>query len=215
MSAGPDGAERSVPELAAAICHEAANALAGIRLHADGLDSDLRPAELARISLDLDHLAARAGALLAQIAPLLREPVDAAPVGAASLLDGVAEVLEGEGLRGARLLIDSDAESDAGRVAIEPGLMRCLLLAQVYAVLPARCALRISASAASGSVVFAVEDDGAPDPGLATWRQGALRGRPLACVVADRLLSARGGAVVAERRGDWNRVELRLPAVSP
>ncbi|MCZ6463207.1 MAG: hypothetical protein O7A09_02630 [Proteobacteria bacterium] len=211
--------------LVLAVCHELGNLLAAIRLHAAAVIDDPEPAELARVSVEVDDLAGRCGALLAQVRALLSEAEadpdsDAGPPASPeAVVAAVADVIEAQGLRGVRFSMD--AGEALPPVPIASGLMHFLLLTQISGAADAarpRGSVRLSATGTGdgkgGEVRFVVEDDGPADAELEAWRDVALRGRALACALASHILEARGGALEAVRVGTVTRVELRLPAAT-
>ncbi len=216
-------------ELVLAVCHELGNLLAAIRLHAAAVIDDPAPAELARVSVEVDDLAGRCGALLAQVRALLPDAeaeadpdADAEPPASPdAVVAAVADVIEAQGLRGVRFSMD--AGEALPPVPIDFGLIHFLLLTQIYGAADAarpRGSVRLSATGTgtgdreAGDVRFVVEDDGPADAELEAWRDVALRGRALACALASHILEARGGALEAVRVGTVTRVELRLPAAT-
>jgi nitrogen-specific signal transduction histidine kinase len=210
----PDaGSEPGAAELIFAMCHEIGNAMAAVRLQAHLLDDELDAKSLALASLVIDDMAARSSALLALVRPVLAESGGASlPTKGDAIFAALARALEEHGGRGASLRFES--ESDLPEVSADPEVIHFLILAQVFCALEAvqpRGSVRVSAAREGSELVFAVEDDGLLDDEEIDWRSQSLRGRSLACAVADHVLRKQNGRFGLARRGDLNRAELRLP----
>lgn len=182
-------------------------------MHAHLLDEEMGSRDLARTSLEVDHLCARTAALLAHVRPLLSPaPSLVDTVLPAELLSSLQELMAEHGVRGARLDFQADADLPALRVDRE--VLHHLLQSLVFAALEAvagRGSVALRAEERGGEVAFVVEDDGEVNEDPAGWRDQMRRGRPLLCAVADTTLRKRGGHVEVARRDGRTRIELLLP----
>ena len=198
-------------ELVFAVCHDVGNLLAAVRLQAHLLGDEAGPRALAQASVDVDDLSARAGALLAQIRPLLADGEDRrVEVPPAAVLAAVEATLLDEGLRG--LTLEVQTESSMPHVSLDADALKSMLVCQVYGALETTKApgkIVLSCGRDGDELVFGVEDDAADDD-LDTWRTSARRGRPLACAVAAHILGRGGGRVSLQSRGTRRTLELRL-----
>ena len=147
------------------------------------------------------------------------DPDAGPPASPEAVVAAVGDVIEAQGLRGVRFSMD--AGEALPPVPIDFGLIHFLLLTQISGAADAarpRGSVRLSATGTgtgdgeAGDVRFVVEDDGPADAELEAWREGALRGRVLACALASHILEASGGSLEAGRVGAATRIELRLPA---
>lgn len=204
-------------DLVDAVCHEAGNLLAAIRLQAHLIDSEAGPRALAAASIEIEDLSDRAGALLALIGPLL----DPAP-GASARLGGLFESLgasAGGWARGARVEV-VHAAADAlpplplAAHVLEP-LLTTLLLGAIDEARP-NGQVRLSARLEGREVWIELEDDGSPDESPESWLAARPRGRPLGLALAQVLTASVGGGAEATRSGEpaRTRVRVRLPALA-
>lgn len=205
-------AEDDTHALVFAICHDVGNLLAAVRLQAHLLGDEVGPRALAQASVDVDDLSARAGALLAQIRPLLADAedrrVDVPPV---AVLAAVEATLLDEGLRG--LSLEVQTQPSMPSVSLDADALKSMLVCQVYGALETTEApgqIVLSCGQDGDELVFGVEDDAAADD-LDTWRVSARRGRPLACAVAAKILARAGGRVALRPHGKRRTLEFRLP----
>jgi signal transduction histidine kinase len=197
------------------MCHEISNSVAAVRLQAHLIDEELDAKALAVASVELDDLAARSSALLALVRPVLDEPRRISlPTKGDAVFAALSRTLSEQGGRGARLCFESDRGLPA--MLADPEVIHFLLLAQVFCALDAVApggTVRLGATRKGAELLFVVEDDGTLDEEQIDWRGQSLRGRSLACAVADHVLAKRGGRFTLERRGGLTRAELCLPAV--
>lgn len=188
-----------------AICHEVGNLLAAIRLHGQLLDEDS--------GAQIAELAARSGALLALVRPLLSDerpqPTAVAP---RDLLQGLHPALDDPGDR--RLRVDLESAADLPPVAIEGDLVHHLLLVEILAAfedLAPGGAVGLGAERAGDAVDFVLEDatparEPAPAP--------QLTGRALTVALAEHLLARRGGGVSVSAAGEGRRIRYRVPVAA-
>jgi hypothetical protein len=206
MAGEPAGAAgtRGERELVFALCHEIGNLLAAGRLES-GLLAGGAATDPAAVGRRLSEVAARAGALLALVRPLLDG--DRAPALAtdpAALLGALRGGLDAE--RERCVAVDADAALPDARV--EADVVHHLLLAAVYLALEEAGRARVTAREVAGRVELAVEH---PAPGPPRREDGALRGRALVGAVAEVLLARSGGRIAVEHGGAATRVVLSLP----
>jgi nitrogen-specific signal transduction histidine kinase len=201
-------------ELVLALCHEIGNLMGAIRLHAHLLDDDMRPRDLAMLSVDLDDLSARSSALLAHMRPLLLPgPRALDDVKPEALLSGLQELMEDHGGRGAVLAFSADDSLPTLRTDQE--VIHHLLLSLLYVTLETTSStgsVSLRAEAREDGVAFVLEDDGDVDEDPTLWRDQMKRGRPLVCSVASEILRRRGGRLEVERSAGITRIALLLPA---
>jgi len=201
------------PELVFAMCHEIGNVVAAIRLQAHLIDEELDAKALALASVELDDLAARSSALLALVRPVLEETKSISlPMKGDAIVIALSRTLAEQGGRGAKLRWDS--ESGLPEVLADPEVIHFLLVAQVFCALEAVApggSVRLCATEEGAELLLAVEDDGDLDEEQIDWRGQSLRGRSLACAVADHVLARQGGRFSLERRDGLTRAEFRLP----
>jgi len=214
-AASKTGEEDEAARLALAVCHEIGNLVGAVRLQAHLLDSEFSPKELATASVEIEDLCARSSALLSLMRPLLSRVPRGGEEGAvpAALLNALQYVLEDCWGRGVTLSLE--CREGLPDVAADFDTLQHLLLTLAFGAMEAalpkgRVYIRALPGEASDEVCFAVEDDG-PDEELADWSQQMLRGRPLACAVASRILARRGGRLEVDRSHETTRVALILP----
>jgi signal transduction histidine kinase len=210
------GEESSSRELIAALCHDIGNLLAAVRLSAHLLSHDVDEAERLSVARDVEDLAALAGALLAQVRPLLAgDTLSSVRVSPAEVLTALHRALKERRAGGAELSIAR------GRglpdVRIDPDAVYHLLLTLVHGALEAAGPggrVRVSAKHQGRRVILSVADDGR-QVDLEGIRHGARpRGRELAIRVADAVLRGMGGRATAELRRRGTRIDLFLPATA-
>jgi hypothetical protein len=205
---------REPRELVFALCHEVGNLLAAARLHTHLLAPRAGEPALRDASRSVARAAARGGALLAQVRPLLApdtvEPLDVAPGDALRLL---RQGLDAESSQ--RIAIDLRSAASLPTVRIAPEILNALLLGAVVLGLDAsaeRERVRVSAHASAARVAFRVLYAAPPAP--AASPQAPLCGRALSVACADALLGAQGGGVVESRVGGCERIDYWVPAAS-
>lgn len=215
-------ADEATP-LVLAICHEAGNLVGAIRLNAHLLDDGFSPLELATASVDIDDLSARIGSLLALVRPLIAPKVAQGDGSLpANVIAGVSGEVEAEGGRSVALAVEPCEALPA--VAGEPETLHQLVVLFVhYAIDHGRveesgvpgAEVRVRAELTTGGneVCFAIEDTGPADPELDGWRAHPLRGRVLACAVADRVLQRLGGTLTVTRTASITRLALAVPTL--
>lgn len=211
------GEEISPEDLVRALCHDVGNLLAAVRLSAHLLSTEISEAERSSLTRDVEDLAAVAGALLAQIRPLLSGATLArVRVSPAEVLLALTRALEERKPGGAALSIAR------GRglpdVSVDPEALHHLLLTLVRGALEAAGPggrVRVSAKREGRRVVVSVTDDGTPLD-LDQPRCGRMPGgRELAFRVAEAVLRRMGGRATAELRRRGTCIALFLPARSP
>jgi hypothetical protein len=209
-TAGEATAARSPRDLVFALCHELGNLLAGARLEASQLDSDLEAAGLAAAAERISGVSARAGSLLALIRPLLA-PDEALtlPTDPLDVLDGLRRGLDES--CDARVAIVLKSAAELPDVDLAPEVLHHLLLTAVFLGLDAgepEGRVRVFAEAVGGRVAFLVEDEGPPGD---LSEPPELRGRPLTHEIARALLAAQGGRFRVSHAGDRTRVAFEFP----
>lgn len=196
--------------LVRAIVHEAGNLLAAVRLSGHFLGRDLSARDRHSMSRDVELLASQAGALLAQIRPLLVGSSDRrGHVPVASLLQGIGGVVEG-GVAEGRLQVASgrglpDVLVDADAVH----QLLVLLVSSALAETMPSGRVRVTARLEGRRVLLAVADGG-PHLERPGSRQTG-RGRSLFIAVADAVLRESGGRLRLAPRRRGNQLELLLP----
>lgn len=203
-------------DLVGALCHDVGNLLAAVRLSAHLLPTD--KAETDRIAAcgDIEYLAARSGALLALVRPLLAgAPVARVPVSPAEVLTALKRSLEDRRIGRAALSIAPGRKLPD--VRIDPDALYHLLLTLVYGSLEATASdgrVRVSAKHQGRRVILSVSDNGR-QVDLGEIRRGSTpRGRELAIRVADAVLRLMGGRASAELQPRGTRIDLFLPAMA-
>jgi len=209
------GEEDEATRLVLALCHEIGNLVGAVRLQAYLLDSELSPKELAAASVEVEDLCARSSALLSLMRPLLSRVSRSTQEGAvpAAILSVLQYILEDCGGRG--VVVSVECREGLPGVAIDPDAMLQMLLTLAFdAMEAARPKGRVDIRAVLGEgpdeVCFAVEDDG-PDDELGAWSRQMLRGRPLACAVASRMVAWWDGRLEVDRSDGVTRVALIVP----
>lgn len=192
-------------ELVFALCHEVANLLAAARLEADLIREEASPAEA---GTRIAAAAARAGALVAQIRPLLEPHRNGgAQCDPLEVLGALRGVLDEES--DARVRIELRRAVDLPHVAVPAGVLHDVLLTAIYAGLDENGGrVEVHAEHRGDRVVFTLDDpgQGAIEP------EGALRGRPLCLAIAEAVLRGSDGTVSARRTPTGTSVELSLRA---
>jgi len=205
--------EAGSADLAFALCHEISNLVGAVRLHAHLLDDDMGPRELARASVELDDLSARASALLTHIRPLLSpRPGKRDVVVPGALVEGVRRQMDEQGVRGTHFT--AHVETGLPALEIDQDVIHPLLMSLLFCALEAatpRGSVALRAEGRPEGVAFVVEDNGAVDEDPALWREQMQRGRPLLCAVASSICAKREGHLEAVREDGLTRVALVLP----
>ena len=200
-------------QLVFAVCHEIGNWVTAIRLQAHLLDEDLGPKDLALASIEIDELCARTSAVFSQMRPLLTAaPPKPLSATAASILTALEHGLTDLGGRGAALSFES--AHDLGAVAVDPDALHALLMTAVLGAIDAvrpDGGVRVWAERAEDQVRIVVADDGPEGEDLPSWQEQPVRGRVLACALAERVLRRHGGRLEVARCADETRVAFCLP----
>lgn len=213
---GGKGSAASPTDLVGAVVHEVGNLLAAARLSAHLLSGGGGEAERLALARDVEDLAAYAGALLAQLRPLLAEsPPERFAVPAAEVLGALRAALADRPAEGAGV------EVAAGRglpvVRVDPEALHQVLLALAYGAVEAvrpRGRVRVRGLREGRRVAIEFLDDGPPLDLPAVRRGPPPRGRELAVRVGDAVLRRMGGRVRAEARArGGTRLSALLPAV--
>ncbi len=205
-------ARRDPRELVFALCHEVGNLLTAARLHAHLLAPQVPEPLLREASRGVARAAARAGALLAQVRPLLAPdtlaPLDLEPV---AVLLPLRQALDAESAE--RLAIDLGSAAALPRVRVAPEVLQQLLLSAIFLGLDAggeQARVSVSARARGESVAFRV---GYPAP--RALPRGPLCGSALVVACAEVVLGAQGGGARASRADACERLDYLVPVASP
>jgi len=208
-------ADRADPreKLLVALAHEVGNLLAAVRLSAHLLPHAAEPRERARGARQIEHLAAQAGELLAQVRPLLATRRADTAVAPSEVLEGVGRALaDAPGFEKLAVLEPARPLPD---VRVDPDALLQALLALTRGALdaaPEGAPVTLGARRAGGRVAFEIVDTGRPIEHPAV---GALpRGRALAVRLAAATLRRDGGGCEAVSRGGTTRVRV-LGTVAP
>jgi signal transduction histidine kinase len=209
-------AELAPQDLVRALCHDVGNLLAAVRLSAHLLANDIAETDRLSVSRDVEELAALAGALLAQVRPLLAGATLArVRVSPAEVLTALNRALNDRRIGGATLSIARGR--NLPDVRVDPDALYHLLLTLVHGSLEAAAPdgrVRVSAKHQGRRVILSVSDDGR-QVDLDELRRGSTpRGRELAIRVADAVLRLMGGRAAAELQRRGTRIDLFLPAAA-
>jgi signal transduction histidine kinase len=209
-------AELALQDLVRALCHDVGNLLAAVRLSAHLLANDIAETDRLSVSRDVEELAALAGALLAQVRPLLAGATLArVRVSPAEVLTALNRALNDRRIGGATLSIARGR--NLPDVRVDPDALYHLLLTLVHGSLEAAAPdgrVRVSAKHQGRRVILSVSDDGR-QVDLDELRRGSTpRGRELAIRVADAVLRLMGGRAAAELQRRGTRIDLFLPAAA-
>ena len=208
-------AERPDPTEAARIVrslgHEVGNLLAAIRLSAHLLASDAEERH-AEACGEIQDLAARAGALLAHLRPLLggAADIDRSRLTAREILDGLARTLAEHG---PRVKVAGTSE-ELGSVRADADALHHVLLMLVRGALERSRpsgVVQVSAERRGEEVVLVLDDEGCDAEGI---EEEASAGRGLDLRIAEAVLSRDDGRLELKRLEPGTRVEVALPAVS-
>ncbi len=199
-----------------ALCHDVGNLLAAVRLSAHLLSNDIVETDRLSLSRDIEDLSAQAGALLAQVRPLLAgTTLTRLPVSPAEVLMALCRALV-EGRTG-----DATLSIARGRnlpdVRVDPDALYHILLLLVRGSLEAVAPdgrVRVSGRHQGRRVILSVTDDGRPLDLDQVRRGPTPRGRELAIRVADAVLRLMGGRAAAEPQKRGSRIDLFLPALA-
>lgn len=215
-SRADSGEEPLHRDLVRALCHEVGNFLAALRLSAHLLPTGGAKAERIAACREIENLAALAGALLAQVRPLLAgASVVRVPVSPAEVLTALKRALKDHDI-GATVLSIAAGRS-LPDVRVDPDALYHLLLTLVHGSLEAAAPggrVRVSAEHRGRRVILSVSDDGR-QLDLDEIGCGSMpRGRELAVRVADAVLRLMGGRASAEPQRRGTRIDLFLPAMA-
>jgi hypothetical protein len=204
-------ARRDPRELVFALCHEVGNLLAAARLHAHLLAPEASEPQLREAARGVARAAARGGALLAQVRPLLAPdalaPQDLEP---RQVLRALRAGLDAQAA--SRLAIDLRSAAALPRVRVAPEILQPLLLSAVFLGLeaaPQRGRVRVSAHARGSRVAFRVLTPAPPAPA-----RGPLCGSTLAVACAELLLGACGGGALGSRENGCARLDYLVPVAA-
>jgi signal transduction histidine kinase len=199
--------------LLVALAHEVGNLLAAVRLSAHLLPHAAEPRERARGARQIEHLAAQAGELLAQVRPLLATRRVETTIAPAEVLEGVGRALaDAPGFEKLSLLAPARPLPD---VRVDPDALLQALLALTRGAFDATAEgmpVTLGARRDGKRVSFEITQAGRPieEPTL-----GSLpRGRALAVRLAAAALRRDGGDCQAASRAGTTRVRV-LVAVAP
>jgi two-component system sensor histidine kinase KdpD len=215
-SRGSSGEELPPGDLIRALCHDVGNLLAAVRLSAHLLSNDIAETDRLSVSRDIEDLAARSGALLAHVRPLLAgATLSRVRVSPAEVLTALTRALKDRRVGGAALSIARGR--NLPDVRVDPDALYHLLLTLVRGSLEAAASggrVRVAAKHQGRRVILSVIDDGR-QVDLDEIRCGSTpRGRELAIRVADAVLRLMGGRAAAELRRRGTRIDLFLPATT-
>lgn len=207
------GEEESLLEaLVRALCHDVGNLLAAVRLSSHVLRTDIGETERVSLSRDIDALAARAGALLAHVRPLLAgAKLSRSQVSPAEILAAVSRAFEDKEREGPSLSITRGR--NLSDVRVDPDALYHVLLTLVLGALEAASPagrVRVVAREEGRRVVLSVVDDGRAMDLAEAWKGSTPRGRELAVRIADVVMRRMGGRVRAESRKRGTRIDLWL-----
>jgi signal transduction histidine kinase len=193
--------------LLVALAHEVGNLLAAVRLSAHLLPHAAEPRERARGARQIEHLAAQAGELLAQVRPLLATSRSHTAVAPAEVLEGVGRALaDAPGFEKLAVMAPARALPD---VRVDPDALLQALLALARGGLdaaPEGGSVSLGARRAGSHVAFELADAGRP---IEQPQAGALpRGRALAVRLADAALRRDGGRAEVTARAGVTRVRV-------
>ena len=178
-----------------ALCHELSNLMAGVRLHTHLITPGAPPGDLENAASKIADVSLRAGALVAQVRPLLAPGAQrVTSVAPADVLAELELFLDDETPR--PLQIDSKAASDLPPVRADAEILHHVLVIAVLGALEAVTGtgrVRVGAELSRSGVAFVVADDGCVEAGSSGSR---LAGRPLGRAVAEVLLAPFGGRVL-------------------
>jgi len=205
----------SPEDLVRALCHDIGNLLAAVRLSAHLASTEIAETDRDSVSREIEDLAARAGALLAHVRPLLAgSHVARVRIAPAEVLTALTRALKDRKTGGAALSIAQGR--NLPDVRVDPDALYHLLLTLVRGSLEAADPdgrVRVSAKHQGRRVILSVIDSGR-QVDLDEIRWGLTpRGRELAVRVADAVLRLMGGRAAAELQRRGTRVDLFLPAV--
>jgi nitrogen-specific signal transduction histidine kinase len=206
----------SPEDLVRALCHDIGNLLAAVRLSAHLASTEIAETDRDSVSREIEDLAARAGALLAHVRPLLAgSHVTRVPVSPAEVLMALTRALK-DGKKGGAALSIAHGRN-LPDVRVDPDALYHLLLTLVQGSLEAADPdgrVRVSAKHQGRRVILSVIDSGR-QVDLDEIRWGLTpRGRELAVRVADAVLRLMGGRAAAELQRRGTRIDLFLPAMT-
>jgi nitrogen-specific signal transduction histidine kinase len=200
--------------LVLALCHEIGNLIGAVRLHAHLIDDEMGTRDLARVSVELDDLSARASALLAHPRPLLSaDSGSLSPVSPGAIVGSIQRVFDEHGGRGAS--ISFEASEGLPEVQVDLEIVQRLLESLIWVALEAvtsKGSVWMRAEGRPEGVAFVIEDDGDADEDPALWADQMLRGRPLLCAIAQNIVGKRGGQLEVSRCDGITHVGVVLPA---
>jgi len=206
-------------EIVLGLCHEVGNLLAATRLGAHLLANGLAGPDPSAAAAQMEAEAARAGAFLGHVRPLLGVGEKRCLRVPASEVLGALERSLGAAAGGPPQLAIRTPHG-VPDVRVDPDALHHVLVALSLAAADATSAdgqVSVSATRVGTRVVFTIEDDGGPlepgpPPGVAP-----RRGRPLVLAAAAAVIQGQGGAlrVKALPRRAGTSVQLALPAARP
>lgn len=212
---GPGGRRKVPPsDLVLGLCHEVGNLLAATRLGAHLVANDLATRDVRETAVQIEAEAARAGAFLGLVRPLLATaPLPRLQLATAEVM-GALERSLGAAARGPRQL----RIRRPGRVPdvrVDPDALHHALVALVLAatdVTPIGRHVDVSAQPQGRRVSIRIEDaGGVPEPGPPPG-VSPRRGRPLVLAAVAAVVEGQGGRVRLELLPRGARVEVSLPA---
>lgn len=201
-------------ELVLGLCHEIGNVLAATRLAAHLVANDLAGPDLAQAAAGIEVEAARAGALLGQIRPLLAgRALRRLRVSAAEVLDALERSL-GAAASGPRQLAIRKPRN-VPDLSVDPDALHHVLVALVLAAaesVPTNGHVTVSARRGEAAIVVTVEDDGRPLEARPPAGAPLRRGRQLVLAAAAAVVRTQGGSLRVEprARGGGTRVRITL-----
>jgi C4-dicarboxylate-specific signal transduction histidine kinase len=206
-------------EIVLGLCHEVGNLLAATRLAAHLMANGLAGPDPAATAAEIEAEAARAGAFLGHVRPLLGVGESRRLRVPATEVLGALERSLGAAAGGPPQLAIRPPRG-VPDVCVDPDALHHVLVALSLAaadVTKGRGHVNVSAARVGTRVVFTIQDDGGPvepgpPPGVAP-----RRGRPLVLAAAAAVLKGQGGSVRVKAlpRGAGTSVALALPAARP
>ncbi len=207
----------SPAELVLGICHEVGNLLAATRLGAHLMSHGLVGPDPKAAAVDIEREAARAGAFLGQVRPLLGlTPARRQRVAVVEVL-GALERSVGAAAGGPPQLAIRTPRAVAD-LRVDPDALHHVLVALVLAAAEATAPeghVLVSARREGPRVVLTIEDDGNPLEAGPPRGVAPRRGRPLVLSAAAAVVRGQGGSLRVTGRLQGTRVRIALPAARP
>jgi C4-dicarboxylate-specific signal transduction histidine kinase len=206
-------------EIVLGLCHEVGNLLAATRLGAHLVAHGLAGPDIPGTAAQIEAEAARAGAFLGQVRPLLAVGVSRRLRVPASEVLGALERSLGAAAGGPPQL-EIKTPRMVSDVSVDPDALHHVLVALVLAAADAtdpQGHVRVSARRVETQVVFTIEDDGEPLEAAPPRGVAPRRGRHLVLAATAAVLRGQRGKLLVEElaRSAGTRISLALPAARP